>query len=483
MPIRLRTLVRTVGQAFEPLAFLPLFAVLHWRGLANGINPWLVVTFVFAGGGLQLPAVQLWLSGGDLHRRRLLRLVPHMALTTGIIYGIGWGPVLGVAFVVLTAMYMQLSGASIWRLAIGCSLVSVGAGQAMIAVGWVRCYLPLTYAHTMAAIGALATVLVIRLLGISGEQREQAYATVQASEERFRALVHDSSDVIAVIDRDGATQYVSPSIERVLGYRPQDIVGTGYGRWVEPEALAEANGFFADLLADPGGHHRAEMPLRHLSNGHRWVEVTARNLLDNPAVQGIVVNYRDVTERRAIQERLAYDASHDALTGLANRATFLGELEKSFADAAVLFIDLDGFKQINDTLGHEAGDGLIVAAGAMLVRSVLGADMVGRLGGDEFGVLLPGIDSAGNAISVVKRILAQMAQPVRLAGTDIYVRASIGVAVSGPEVTDAAELLHRADTAMYAAKRRKTHSFQLYTHEQAGSTPYTQTPARMTRTT
>jgi diguanylate cyclase (GGDEF)-like protein len=211
------------------------------------------------------------------------------------------------------------------------------------------------------------------------------------------------------------------------------------------------------------------MRLWHAKGDLRWMEVTLRNLLDNPAVGGLVATYRDVTERRAIQERLIHDANHDPLTGLANRAAFLNGLQESFRDGAagartpaVLFIDLDGFKQVNDTLGHHCGDELIIAVAAMLRRSVLGSDIVGRLGGDEFGVVLAGVSSPEDAVTVAKRILAEMDSPVLIDGQELKARASIGVAVAASGDTGADELLHHADVSMYGAKRRHTHSYQLY---------------------
>jgi diguanylate cyclase (GGDEF)-like protein len=192
---------------------------------------------------------------------------------------------------------------------------------------------------------------------------------------------------------------------------------------------------------------------------------------DIAADGGLVVTYRDVTERRTIQERLIHDANHDPLTGLSNRAAFLRGLDESCAAAAggrtpaVLFVDLDGFKKVNDTLGHQTGDALIVAVAAMLRRSVLGSDIVGRLGGDEFGVVLTGVGSRDDAVVVAKRILAEMDNPVVVGGKELFARASVGVAVAEPGNPDPDTLLSHADIAMYGAKRRETHSYQLYAEE------------------
>jgi diguanylate cyclase (GGDEF)-like protein len=183
-------------------------------------------------------------------------------------------------------------------------------------------------------------------------------------------------------------------------------------------------------------------------------------------VQGVVVHACDVSERRAIQERLAYDANHDALTGLANRAAFLRGLASAGAKrtgTAVLFIDLDHFKEINDTLGHAAGDALLTAAAARLRRGVPGPRLIGRLGGDEFGIVLRGIAYPEAAVAVARRVLSEIEQPVRIAGRDMWVRASIGIALAGPDCADEDDLLRRADLAMYEAKRRRVNGWQVYT--------------------
>jgi diguanylate cyclase (GGDEF)-like protein len=188
------------------------------------------------------------------------------------------------------------------------------------------------------------------------------------------------------------------------------------------------------------------------------------------AVAGLAV--RAEAGRRRISDQLAHDASHDALTGLANRAAFLAKLAVAVAAAelrghrtAVLYLDLNDFKQVNDTWGHETGDGLLVGFGRLLQRSVLGADTVARLGGDEFGVVLAHIDAPEHAQAVARRIIAGLADPIVTAGRPIQTRASIGIAVSGADCADTDELLRRADFAMYAVKRQKTNGWRVYADE------------------
>ena len=385
-----------------------------------------------------------------------------------MVYLCGWGPLLVIVFIIAATLYLDRFGSTAWRPAALWTVIVLGAGQAGIALGWIYCYLSPTIAQTAGFLGAQTSVLLIRILGKSVEQRERAEAEVRRREERFRALVQDSSDVVSIIDRAGRTRYVSPAIEHLTGMRPDEFMAAEYQRWLHTDDHADAAEVFEQALADPGGEHRIELRLWHANGELRWMEVTLRSLLDNPAVDGLVATYRDVTERRAIQERLLHDANHDLLTGLSNRAAFLRGLQDSFRDAepprtpAVLFVDLDGFKLVNDTHGHQSGDALIIAVAAMLRRSVLGSDIVGRLGGDEFGIVLTGVSSSDDAVTVAKRILAEMDHPVPVGEHQLYARASIGVAVAGPGDTDADQLLHRADIAMYGAKRRRTHSFQLY---------------------
>jgi diguanylate cyclase (GGDEF)-like protein/PAS domain S-box-containing protein len=294
--------------------------------------------------------------------------------------------------------------------------------------------------------------------------QEQAAAELRQREERYRALVQDSCDVINVVDRTGRIESVSPAAERVMGYHPDDLVGTSYYALIHPDDVAGVRTFHDDRLAE----QRAEMRTRHADGSWHWHDVTLRDLSDHPAVGGIVVSHRDVTERRQFQDLLQHEAAHDVLTGLVNRGALLKAIDHALSTVApgqrraVLFIDLDDFKPINDTYGHEAGDSVLVAVARALQRSVLGSDTVGRLGGDEFAVILGDIDSEENAVAVASRILGALAEPVTVGGATIRCRASIGIAVTEPGCTSTDELLNWADTAMYHAKRAKGTGWAMY---------------------
>lgn len=301
--------------------------------------------------------------------------------------------------------------------------------------------------------------------------QEQAAEQLRRREERYRALVQDSSDVISVVDRDGVIESVSPAVHEVMGYRPDDLEGTSYYSLIHPDDVTAVRAFHASGMAE----HRTEVRTRHADDSWHWHDVTMRDLTGNPAVAGIVISHRDVTERRAFQDLLQHEAAHDVLTGLLNRAAVLKALGRALdtlpADRrlAVLFIDLNDFKPINDTYGHEAGDNLLIAVASALQKSVLGSDTVGRLGGDEFAVVLGDITSPDNSAAVATRILAALAEPITIGGATISCTASIGIALTGPDCTDVDELMHRADTAMYQAKRAKNSGWAVYDQQTAAA--------------
>ena len=291
---------------------------------------------------------------------------------------------------------------------------------------------------------------------------EQLLATdLRRSEERFRSLVRNSVDVNVILARDGAITYESPAVERVLGYRADDRIGQSAVDVVHPDDRVRVERLFLTVARRPNAEASAELRVRHADGSWRSIEAVVKNLMDDPAVGGIVVNYRDVTARKALETELRVRAFHDALTGLANRALFVDRLEHAIARTrrtrervAVLFLDLDDFKTINDSLGHGEGDEVLVATAARLQAALRAGDTIARMGGDEFAVLLEDTATSGPPVEVAGRLLAALQAPLLQGERELFVRASVGVATIHGRKSSAEELLRDADAAMYIAKGR-----------------------------
>jgi diguanylate cyclase (GGDEF)-like protein/PAS domain S-box-containing protein len=310
----------------------------------------------------------------------------------------------------------------------------------------------------LAALQALATSVSLALESTS--LTEDIHR--RESEARFSSLVARSSDLITVVAADGVVLYQSPSIERVLGYATEQVVGIRFDSLLPEEERPRLLAVLSKgSRASDAGPEAIECRLRHRDG--RWLqfEVLHTNLLDDEHVRGIVLNSRDVSERKAFEEQLAHQAFHDSLTMLANRALFADRVEHALARAgseqsglAVVFGDLDDFKTINDSLGHGAGDRVLIEVARRLAATVRPTDTAARFGGDEFAVLLEGVTDDEEATEVAERILEAFAAPIQLEETEVFVRTSIGIAiVRGGTTSTPADLLRNADVAMYIAKR------------------------------
>lgn len=296
----------------------------------------------------------------------------------------------------------------------------------------------------------------------------QAEQALHASEERFRLLSEHASDLLRIVQGDGTILYASPSHRRILGYAPADLLGRTSFDLVHPADLARMLAEFNAAVERGDAVITSTYRVRHADGSWRVIEVTATNHLADPILRGLVVNGRDITERVAAEEALRRSedrfrtlAHHDTLTGLPNRVLFQDRLTQALANArgrgqsvALLFLDLDGFKAINDTHGHDAGDLLLRLVAQRLRGCVRDGDTVARLGGDEFTLLLPDIRSGQNAALVARKILDDLTAPVTVAGHSFHVTASIGIGLYPSDGADADALVHNADLAMYRAKGR-----------------------------
>jgi diguanylate cyclase (GGDEF)-like protein/PAS domain S-box-containing protein len=303
-------------------------------------------------------------------------------------------------------------------------------------------------------------------LGLNRELEANAAALLK-EEQHFRALVQNSSDVITLIGRDGLIRYQSASVERILGFKEGELVGSFFGELVHADDQTQVLRKIDEAINIPGPPIAVECRLRREDDSYCPAELIISNLLDLPAVGGLVLNMRDVSERKALEEKLTHQAFHDSLTNLPNRAAFRISLDHALnvdskRGIAVLFLDLDDFKTVNDTLGHEVGDQLLIAVGARIGSTLRPGDTVARLGGDEFAVLLRNMEDEQTAMRVADRISRQLGPPFAIGGREIAIQASIGIAglVSGQEAAE--ELVRNADVAMYIAKSRGKARFVEY---------------------
>ncbi len=316
------------------------------------------------------------------------------------------------------------------------------------------------------------------------EARRAAEAIIEAknrqlaeSEARFRALAENTSDLVCLHDPDGVYQYLSPSVRRLLGYEPDELAGTHPVDRVHPED----RGLVQDSLHAAGttGNRSQEVAYRVRRRGgaYVWFEsvITAITGRDGIVVQ-LQSSSRDITERKRTEAELVRLAFHDELTGLPNRALLLDRIGQALKvsrrtrqNVAVLFIDLDGFKAVNDTIGHYAGDATLVAVAERLTGMVRPGDTLARLGGDEFVMLCTGVETTQAATAVAARVLHALNQPFTVYGRTIDLSASIGIAISSG-MDEPLRLVENADSAMYEAKRSGRSRYLVFDPEERTST-------------
>ncbi|GAA2605930.1 sensor domain-containing diguanylate cyclase [Paractinoplanes durhamensis] len=300
------------------------------------------------------------------------------------------------------------------------------------------------------------TLLAMLLIGVAAVSI-LGYRTMlqrRRSDERFQALFQHAPDLVSVLDADGRIAFSSPSGAAILGFGTGKLVGTSVFDIIHPEDRPYMMQQFGMLLNEKDAVIRLQCRVRPATGEYRWFEFTASNQMGNPALAGVVINARDVSENRAFQERLEFEAQHDALTGLPNRRRMQDVLGASlpFDAVAVLFVDLDGFKPVNDAHGHEAGDELLRQVAARLSACVRENDVLSRVGGDEFVVLMPGVLDPGSVEATSARIRSAIEAPFMIDGNEVRIGASVGVHLA-PHSCDPDEALRAADHAMYTIKK------------------------------
>ena len=289
-------------------------------------------------------------------------------------------------------------------------------------------------------------------------------------ERQFEALVRHSSDVIIILGDTGRFKYVSPSVKHVLGHSAEALNNAEVSRIVHGDDQARVAALLEMARRQQGTAVNAAWRVTRADGEHRQMEVLVRNLSDEPAVAGIVLNLRDVTERKDLEDQLTHQSLHDDLTGLANRALLRRHIERALSGwlfqnepFSLIAIDLDDFKSINDSLGHVAGDLVLKALAERLAENTRHGDSIVRLNGDEFAILLEGVKATDpDAQAAVERIIAIVQEPMRIEGRLLTLRSSLGIACVTDQVSQADDILRNADLAMHNAKTHNRGGYSVF---------------------
>ena len=560
-----------------PLAAVAI-AGLQAIGLVASSPIWLIPTILIVGQTMSTLADIRWQSSPTRVRLHA-RVAAQAIVVTATIYATGWGPALAVGLLVVGQEALTQVGPAAVRAVVGWNISCLTLGEVLLALGWTPSLIPTPEVHGLAILMGIGILFSYRSLVAALREKEAASALVASREQRFRSLVQNGHDLVFVVDTEGSVTYASPSCVEVLGFDPSELLGAETSSIMHPDDIEALRTTISGMLASGDSTCGFLIRVRRADGEWRWLEGAATDRQDEPAVQGLVINARDVTARRTREEQQAVVASlgrtalgeaslqplidhasrmitealaapcriivmdadhrtrelsapgdcerqsevaasqtvgvvypigdprrplaqievsptralcsddehfleaiasiltssivrqraedlirhqalHDPLTGLPNRALLHDRLEHALARAgrageglALLILDLDGFKEINDTLGHDIGDQVLVRLGERLLGSVRASDTVARLGGDEFGVLLEAVESDEDALTLATTIGQAITRPITVDETQLCLAASIGVARCPDHGTTTTDLLKHADIAMYDAKR------------------------------
>ena len=387
-------------------------------------------------------AVLVWLAWSTPRRPAPLAYAPAIDVVCLTIVVAAVGPQAALPLLYASVMRRAMDGRTFDTGA------TIGAHLAALAIGSIVGGVALSAAELPAAVpGLVIAGLALRVAVVASTRHDQSAGA------RFEAVVQGSPDLLLITRADTTVTYVSPSVLDVLRLEPGRVLGRPLLDLVD-----EGDRGILEHAVTPSGRrsHTVECQLRRGDGSIVHAEIAVNDMLADPVVAGLVLSVRNITDRATVAHQLRHQAFHDALTKLANRALFLDRLQVALNDdrphAAIVLLDLDGFKSVNDNFGHEAGDALLSEVAERLRRSVDSADTVARLGGDEFAILL--VDGRGNentALEVAQRIGSAFAEPMQLLGQRLLAQGSIGIAVAAPTTTTS-NLLRNADVAMYRAK-------------------------------
>src|SRR5579863_6113110 len=309
-----------------PLAAVAILALREVHLVAR--TPIWLIPVILVGGQMFTTTAGLWWDRSHGRVQLHILIASQMILVTSVIYATGWGPALGIGLVLVGQDALAVTGSSSQRVVLGWTLACLAAGEGLIALRWVPSLLPIPEVHGLAILTAIGIVFSYRSLRSALIDREQSAALTESRERRFRALVQSSSDLVFVVDVTTMVTYASPSCTKVLGYEPTMLLGSEAGVLVHGDDIENLRLTLQGTLGVPGESVEFSFRVRHDDGTWRWLEGLATNLLDDPAVAGMVINARDVTERRARLERQA------AISDLGREVLRATTLEASFQSAA-----------------------------------------------------------------------------------------------------------------------------------------------------
>jgi diguanylate cyclase (GGDEF)-like protein/PAS domain S-box-containing protein len=454
-----------LGYLIGPLAFVLILALEHFGVIAQH-SPWLWFGLFVAVALVNVLADTAFARRPNAVRRQI-RLAVHAATATAVIYMTGWGPILIPAYSIGALVTLSREGSRSWKSTFVWSVVGVVIGQTCIALGWISSFLSLRDAQAVAVMNVFLLYFIVRMASGTVARRETAEASARGSEqslrrseERFRALVQNSTDAILVVDVNRAITYASPSVSDLLGLSFEEVLGADPLGYIHSREVREVQAQIHEDLLSSYVSQPIEVKMQTGNGQLRDVEAVVTNLLDDPAVEGFVINMRDITDRKVTERLLIRQAHQDGLTGLPNRVSVLKQAEVMLercrvggTHLAVFFIDVDYFKDINDTLGHETGDEVLRVVAHRLASRLRPGETLGRIGGDEFVVCVEAPDSEQFVGSIAKRLQTALEKPIAAVGPGgplLELTISIGAAHGLPE--SASELLREADMALYQAK-------------------------------
>lgn len=294
---------------------------------------------------------------------------------------------------------------------------------------------------------------------------------LENSQNQLNAIIHHAMDGIVTVNENGEIEGFNPAAEEIFGYAQAEVLGKHVSLLLSPDLQAQ---YHAEIQRYLQSSRRGSVGIRGQEvvavrkNGEQFPMELSASEMEIKEQRFFVAIVRDVTERKLVERKIKHMAQHDHLTGLPNRSLFLEQLEHAIKLAkrrqqrtAVLFLDLDGFKQINDTLGHDAGDQLLQEVAARLKTVLRESDVAARMGGDEFTFVLNDIGSHENAAAVAQKIIETLSEKFNLKGHESQIGGSIGIAVHPDDAADHEALLRKADEAMYVAKKSGKNTYRL----------------------